>query len=258
MVATLLSLATEISEETDRPDRLEDIKTCIRRVLMEARRNLYWFSERRMARIDLVAGQQWYGSWAALSPERFEDLSSDASSRLYEGDAAAADSYPWSWDSADLAGGTVLDLQQVHDARLVRSAETGRWYPLACVREISEFNAMSDRMTESGPPEYYCRYSGEIGFWPIPDAADVARFWGNFRPIVPAPGAAGDSTQSIFFDEAENWIRTAAKAMLFAEFLRDAEEAQRLSALALGFKENIDAESNRRQRTEGVRLADAF
>ena len=251
MAQTLGSFAAEIAAECDRPDRLEDIKRCLRRSVTEAGREWNWFTESRLGRIDLIPGQSWYGKLAALSPERIEDLAADGATRLYEDGVGQIDDYPWTLDGPDAAGGLVRDLIQLSDARLVRADITGRMFPLEQVRRITQFNDRRRELSRTGEVELFILYGGQIGFHPVPDAAHVVRLWGRFRPVVPTQDAHG----SVFFEEAENWIRYEAKRMLYADYLRDAEQAAEMAGAAAVYKEKIDAESNRRGRRNRLRLA---
>lgn len=216
-MTTAGELADQIVDETARTDLRDQIIRCIQRVIREERAALHWFQDRRLARITLTPGQTWYGRFDELSAARLSDLSDDGLTRLYEDGGEPADDIPWDLEGADVAGGPVTDLLRLDDAQLIETGGDGHWHRLERLN-IRRFNEIRNPADNSNQPEYICLNSGQIGFYPTPNEADIVRIFGNFLSFVP-----GEFDTSAMIDHAENFVSYRAKEYLFGTYLEDAE-----------------------------------
>lgn len=240
-------MADEIIDETQRGDLRPQILKAIQRVVTTERKNLWWFQERRLARITLVPGQIWYGRFDALSAERLDDVSDDGATRLYEDGGEPPDHMPWGLEGPEIAGGDMRDLQSIDDVHLIDASTDTRWWRMKPAG-IQLFNRMRDPQDTSRRPEFYCWYNSQLGFDPIPDGPDVIRIFGKFRSIIP-----GEHDSSVLLDEAENLIAFLAKEHLYRHYLEDAQMADQMANDAMRERRTLKREQ--RQRTTTGRLA---
>jgi hypothetical protein len=120
-------------------------------------------------------------------------------------------------------------------------------FPLARYHAL-DFDTLQS--TAAGRPSIYCfseRLNGGVSqlclrFWPIPDAVYAMIANG----VIKLPALADDNATNAWTTEAEEMIRSAAKARLFAHVLFNFEAAQAMGIIAEGIKSTLAVETSQR------------
>jgi len=244
-MATLGDMVTRIKAEMGRGEDAT-VRQQVVSAIEEARRRYTWFSERRSMLIELTAGQVWYSKIGFRSPSQATAAQITAETNTDTEDIEySLDDFPYE--------GTVSDILRIDWIAL--DDYTQRW-PMDWLEyqhfEMAHQDApapasgdIDTDVASRAQPTSWTRYGAQIGVFPIPDQHYLLRLSGQVRPLVPS--ADGDS--SIWFDEAEEYIRIAAKKRLARDNYRDMEAYQAFALAEQSAEKRLRAEYNRRKRS---------
>ena len=142
------------------------------------------------------------------------------------------------------AGRTAVDVNTILSIDYARMDVNDLDYDLKRLR-ISEFEAMFEGNTPSLYPNYYTIYAGQIGLYPVPDAAYTIYINGHVKPVVPV----NDPDTSVWFDQAKELIETGACKRVCLKYLRQADRAAEFAALEDVARRQLMGEHMRRSGT---------
>ena len=94
-----------------------------------------------------------------------------------------------------------------------------------------------------GPPTDYMLYNGQVFFWPLPDQVYPCTIWYKRASAPPSLYAPTDIGNFWMTDEREVMIRSAAKALLYAQRLRDQKNAQIEESISAKFYQKMCSSS---------------
>lgn len=135
----------------------------------------------------------------------------------------------------------VKDILGVHYARMDANSLD---YDLKQL-SIREFEALFEGVTPSLYPNYFTLYAGQIGLWPVPDAAYSIYFNGHVKPVVPTV----DTDESVWFDEAQELIEMGACKRVCLKHLRQPDRAAEFAALEKNAVDQLRSEHVKRTAT---------
>ncbi len=109
-------------------------------------------------------------------------------------------------------------------------------------------DGLNDGMQSRGEPYLWSRYSDGFRFYPVPTQGYIVTVDGvtRFAPL------GDDANTNPWIVEGERYIRALAKRNLYAEVIRDADEAQTMDALARRYREELFAQTSDRIGTGQV------
>lgn len=204
------------------------VRRAILAAIAEHEREMHHWTERRLAIIELQTGQTWYSQIGFRNPSLYTTAQIESIQAVNEQDIE------WSFDDMPWTG-RVADVIRVQYARLEDGDANGyeqswrmRWVP------YEEFEIHHEGPDTQSQPYIYTLHSHQIGVYPPPDKQYPLRLSVLCKPFAPTE----DGQTSVFFTEAEELIRNAAKKRLAVNFrdgngyaLFKAEEADALSRL---------------------------
>ena len=90
-------------------------------------------------------------------------------------------------------------------------------------RDWSYIDELQSSTTHSGDPADFAYYGQKLRFWPVPDAARDIIF--SFVEKLPAASLSATTDTNYWMTEAEELIRSRATKKLYAEVIKDPENA---------------------------------
>ena len=113
----------------------------------------------------------------------------------------------------------------------------------------AEIDCWSNGTPPQGEPYCYSRNGNSLRFHPIPQQAYVLSFDGStkFTPFQ------DDTDWNAWTTQGERYVRALAKRNLYANVIRDREEAQNHDALATRYREDLTAATYDRVATREMR-----
>lgn len=142
------------------------------------------------------------------------------------------------------AGRTAVDVNTILAVHYARMDANDLDFDLKQL-SIREFEALFEGVTPSLYPNYFTLYAGQIGLWPVPDAAYQIYLNGHVKPPVPT----GDGDTSVWFTEAKELIEAGACKRVCLKYLRDQERAGEFAALEASAVMQLRGEHARRTST---------
>lgn len=115
--------------------------------------------------------------------------------------------------------------------------------------KIDDFLILSDGNASSGQPYLYTRYKKQIGLFNKPDQAYSVTLVGSY--MTPEP-ADDDEEDNDWMVEAYDLIRAEAAARVYANKIKDIDEAQVQRMIAQAEFDRIMKETSRRHATNRV------
>jgi hypothetical protein len=106
----------------------------------------------------------------------------------------------------------------------------------------ADLDRMNDGTQSRGEPYLWSRYADGFRFYPVPQQSYTATVDGVTR----FPPLADDANSNAWMVQGERLIRAIAKRNLYAEVIRDQEEAQTQDALAVRFRNELLAQTSDR------------
>lgn len=137
----------------------------------------------------------------------------------------------------DTTGRTAVDVKDILQISYMRN-ETSSVYDYMKRLQYPEFEALFEGSNPNSQPSAFTVYAGQIGMWPTPDAAYTMYVSMHVKPVVPT--ADGDT--SVWLDEAEELILSAAAKRMCLKYLRDTERAGEFAALEQDARRGLERE----------------
>lgn len=108
-----------------------------------------------------------------------------------------------------------------------------------------ELDMLNDGTAPTGQPYSYSRYTGQISFYPIP----VADYSVYIDGVTRGAPLLVDTDASIWTTNGEKYVRALAKRNLYAELLRNPEQAQVCDGLAQRYRNELEMQTHTRMAT---------
>ncbi len=108
-----------------------------------------------------------------------------------------------------------------------------------------EIDRWNDGTVPRGEPYSYSRYGNQLRLYPTPNAAYTVSIDGVTNGAI----LENDLDGNVWTNEGERYVRTLAKRNLLAEVIRDFDEAQKLDALAVRFRDELLSQTHDRTAT---------
>lgn len=109
----------------------------------------------------------------------------------------------------------------------------------------ARLDALYNGTLPSGSPLRWSRYENELRFWPTPDQAYTVYLDGSTK----GQPMQNDTDSAVWTTYAERYVRALAKLQLYAEVIRDEDQALAQSKLAESYLENLQSASESRVMT---------
>lgn len=108
-----------------------------------------------------------------------------------------------------------------------------------------ELDRWNDGNVPTGEPYAYSRYGNQLRLYPTPNRAYTVSIDGLTNGTV----LLDDLDSNVWTNQGERYIRTIAKRNILAEVIRDFDEAQKLDALAVRFRDELLSQTHDRTST---------
>lgn len=109
----------------------------------------------------------------------------------------------------------------------------------------ARLDALYNGTEPQGEPLRWSRYGPELRFWPTPDQSYTVFIDGSTK----GQPMEDDTDSSVWTTYGERYVRALAKLQLYAEVIRDDDQALAQSKLAQSYLENLQAQSEGRTMT---------
>lgn len=138
----------------------------------------------------------------------------------------------------------IANLLEIDRLKLVVGART---YTLPPISD-DQLDRMTNGNLPMGQPYYYSRYTDTISLFPFP----VQSYTVIIDGLTRGASLLSDTDSSIWTTQGEKYVRALAKRNLYADVLRNADEAQKFDSLALRYRQELEQQTHQRIATNQV------
>lgn len=118
-----------------------------------------------------------------------------------------------------------------------------------CPVDYREYKRLAEDSPNDRSQLKYARFAGRLWLWPTPNGAYRLTFSAYVKPVVPT----GDSSTSVWLDQASEMIEAAACKRVCIKYLRDTERAAVFGAIEREAEMAFQAEHVRKTTTRRIK-----